>query len=240
MLDLEAEKALVAARAVNEIQAGMLVGLGTGSTSACAIRLLGARVAAGLQIEATATSLATERLARALNINLRSFEDISIVDLTIDGADQIDANLRAIKGGGGALFREKIVAAASTRTIIIADSSKLAPVLGVGQSLPLEVLPFAAAFVERCLREAGLAVSRRREPKGTLAVTDQQNYLFDVDFGAIHDPLQLATWLASIPGVIEHGLFLSEINELFIADKGQVRVIVKNGNPPLDSPRLPS
>jgi ribose 5-phosphate isomerase A len=229
MPDLEAEKAMAAELAVAEVQAGMLVGLGTGSTAAHAIRSLGARVAAGLQIEAVATSLATERLARSLSIPVRPFDEVSGVDLTIDGADQINSALQALKGGGGALLREKIVAAASTRTIIMADSSKVVAVLGQEMRLPLEVLPFASAFVERSLSEYGFAVTRRRQADGTTVLTDQQNYLFDVDVGAVHDPDQLACRLAAIPGVLEHGLFLSEIDELFIARHGKVDVIVRQG-----------
>lgn len=227
MSDQDADKLAAAELAVAEVQDGMLVGLGTGSTTVYAIRAIGARVAAGLRIEATATSLATERLARSLNIPLRPFEELARVDLAIDGADEIDASLRAIKGGGGALLREKIVAAAAERTIIIADSSKLVPVLGSTRSLPVEVLPFAAALVERRLGEAGFAVTRRRAPDGALALTDQRNYLFDVAVGEIHDPPQLSAWLASLPGLIEHGLFLTEIDELYLANHGQVGVVTK-------------
>ncbi|WP_254513506.1 ribose-5-phosphate isomerase RpiA [Anatilimnocola floriformis] len=232
MPDLAAEKAMAAEHAVAEIQDGMIVGLGTGSTTAFAIRALGVRVAAGLQIVATATSIATERLARSLAIPLRPFDELSKADLTIDGADEITPALQAIKGGGGALLREKIVAAASTRTIIIADSSKLVSTLGLGFRLPLEVLPFATAFVERSLTELGFAVTQRRQADGTPAMTDQQNYPFDVTVGAIPDPAALAARLAAIPGVLEHGLFLSEIDELFIARGGQVEVILRGPNHP--------
>ncbi|WP_425615780.1 ribose-5-phosphate isomerase RpiA [Anatilimnocola sp. NA78] len=225
MGDLEAEKALAAAAAVREVREGMLVGLGTGSTAAHAVRQLGVRVTAGLRIRATSTSLATEQLARSVGLELLPFETVSRVDLTIDGADEIDRTLRAIKGGGGALLREKIVAAASDRTIIIADSSKLVSVLGLGVRLPLEVLPFASAFVERTLLARGFTPTKRRLANGLEFRTDQQNYVFDVEVGTIHNPGELARWLEALPGVLEHGLFVSEIDELLIGRSQGVEVI---------------
>ncbi len=221
------EKVLAAARAVAEIQDGMLVGLGSGSTSACAVRELGKRVAAGLKITATSTSQATEALAQSLNIPLLPFESLSQVDLTIDGADEIDLQLNAIKGGGGALLREKIIAAASTRMIAIVDSSKVSAQLGTLFRLPIEVLPFAAEFVARALSERGFKAIRRQKPAGTDVLTDQHNCLYDIEVGPITDPVELATWLASLPGCIEHGLFLTEIDELFIGRGSQVEIVTR-------------
>jgi ribose 5-phosphate isomerase A len=228
MPDLDAEKQDAAARAVEEIQPGMLVGLGTGSTAAHAVRALGKRVADGLLVQATATSVATESLARSLSISLVPFAQVSRVDLTIDGADEITETLCAIKGAGGALLREKVVAAASARTIIITDSSKLVTVLGTRHPLPLEVLPFAIKFVEQKLSAAGYAVVHRRLPDGSPALTDQGNWLFDVTTGPIENPSELAAMLAALPGVLEHGLFLTEITDLVVATAGQVRMFSRS------------
>lgn len=160
MADLEAEKALAARRAIDEVENGMLVGLGTGSTMAYAIRELGARVGKGLRIKAVATSSASEALARSLGIELLAGSEVARVDLAIDGADEVDPALNAIKGGGGALLREKIVAASADRMIVIVDSSK--PVERLGRfKLPLEVLPFASAWVARSLKNLGLDAGPR-------------------------------------------------------------------------------
>lgn len=215
------EKSLAAAAAVSEVKPGMLVGLGTGSTAAHAVREIGKRMAGGLTIRATATSLATEALARSLNIPLVPFNEISFLDLCIDGADEIDPHLNAIKGGGGALLREKIVASAAKRMVVIADSSKLVARLGRFK-LPLEVLPFAAASVERSATTLGAKVSRRQRPDGSPALTDQGNLLFDADFGEIADPAALARALDSVPGLLEHGLFLTEIDAAYLARGAQI------------------
>lgn len=227
MPDLEAEKALAAARAIEEVQDGMLVGLGTGSTAAYAVRGLAKRQAEGLRITGTPTSRATEALARNLGITLVSFEDVSRVDLTIDGADEVDPKVRAIKGGGGALLREKIVAAASDRVIIIVDSSKSVQKLGRFR-LPVEVLPFASGYVESQLSQFDVLVARRSLPNGNPFVTDHGGYIFDLDFGQISDPDALAAAIDNVPGVVEHGLFLTEIDEAVIARGDTVEIISRN------------
>lgn len=224
---LELEKAAAAARAVDEVRDDMLVGLGSGSTSAYVVRRLGECVAEGLRITATATSHATETLARSLHIPLRPFAELSAVDVTIDGVDEIDPQLRAIKGGGGAHVREKIVAAASVRMIAVADSSKPVAVLGAKFPLPLEVLPFASAYVQRVLRERGLPLTQRVGRDGAPVVSDQGNWLFDMRTGPIESPETLAAELAEIPGVIGHGLFLTEIDLAIIARGEQVDVIAR-------------
>lgn len=223
MTDLEAEKALAASRAVDEIESGMLVGLGTGSTAAYAIRELGRRVAEGLAITAVATSKASDALAREVGIDVLAFQDVAQVDVTIDGADEITPGLTAIKGGGGALLREKVVAAASRRVIIIVDSSK--PVATLGKfKLPLEVLPFAISWVKRAVGSLG-AVPELRIRNGTPVQTDQGNLILDVPFGSIPDPQRLALALDAVPGLIEHGLFLTEIHTAVIARGTDVQVI---------------
>jgi ribose 5-phosphate isomerase A len=221
MIDREAEKALAAAHAVREIESGMLVGLGTGSTASCAIRELGALIAAGLRVEAVATSEASVALARSVGIPLISLERVSRVDVAIDGVDQIDPALNAIKGKGGALLREKIVASASARMIAIADSSKKVPRLG-RRALPVEVLTFASAWVERALRELGFASERRRRSDGAPFLTDQGNFVLDLPVGVIADPASLAAALEKVPGIVGHGLFLAEIDTAYIARGDEV------------------
>ena len=228
MPDLEAEKALAAARAVQEVEDGMLVGLGTGSTASYAVRFLAERMGKGLKFKGTATSRATETLAQSLGIGLLPLVSISRVDLTIDGADEIDPHLRAIKGGGGALLREKLVASASDRVIVIVDSSK--PVDQLGRfRLPVEALPFARAYVESALTELGAPVALRTRTDGTPFVTDQGGYIFDLGFGSVEDPAGIAAALDAIPGVVEHGLFLTEIDRVVIA-RGDMLEIIDRGD----------
>ena len=229
MADLEVEKAMAAARAVEEVHDGMLVGLGTGTTTACAIRTLASRVRQGLRIDVSATSSATEALAIALGFTITPFETISRLDLTIDGADEIDPQLRAIKGGGGALLREKIVAAASDRTLIVADSSKPVPRLG-RHKLPVEVLPFAAAFVERELKALNGQLVRRVQADGGPFLTDQGAYIYDLCLGRIDDPEALALWLDAVPGIAGHGLFLTEIDCAIVAEGDTIRMMTRYGH----------
>ena len=231
------EKALAAARAMPEVRDGMLVGLGTGSTAAYAVRAIAARVRDGLRITATATSTATEALARSLGIEPVAFERVARLDLTIDGADEIDHQLRAIKGGGGALLREKVVAAASDRMIVIADGGKLVDTLG-RHPLPVEVLPFAAASVERALAEFGVPAPRRRSADGTDYLTDQDAYVYDLAFGTIAHPEAVARRLEGVPGLIGHGLFLGLVDVAYVAEGENVRVL---GMPiPSSTPQFPS
>lgn len=202
----------------------MLVGLGSGSTAAYAVKALGQRVAQGLRIDCVATSVSTEALAASVGLRVRPFDDVARVDLTIDGADEIDPHLRAIKGGGGALMREKVVAAASMRVLAIVDSSK--PVEQLGRfRLPVEVLPFASGWVMRVLVEHGAEPERRRRPDGSPFRTDQGNYIVDAAFHRIDDPLCLARILAATPGIAEHGLFLDEIDTVFIGRAGGVDIL---------------
>ncbi|MFD1952445.1 ribose-5-phosphate isomerase RpiA [Sphingomonas arantia] len=210
----DTDKRAAAIAAVGEIQPGMLVGLGTGSTAAHAVAALADRVRAGLRITAVVTSKATEALAQSHGLTVLPFDDVPQVDLTIDGVDQIDPALRAIKGGGGAMLREKIVAAASTRMIAIADGSKR--VAQLDRAIPVEILPFARAFVLRRLADlGGPAVLRATR-------SDQHNLLADAAFGPIADPAALAAELSAIPGLLGHGLFLDEIDATCIADDGGI------------------
>ena len=222
MSRLESEKALAAARAVDEVRAGMLVGLGTGSTAAYAVKSLSDRIRQGLRITAVATSQATETLARRLQVPLVAFQRISSVDLTIDGADEIDNQFQAIKGGGGALLREKVIATASTRMIVIADSSKLVPQLGKFP-LPAEVVPFATEFARARLAELGASVTLRVAGAAPF-LTDQGNHILDATWSKIASPSEIAAALAAIPGIVEHGLFLDQIDTIMIARGDTVEV----------------
>jgi len=220
--DLEAEKVLAARRAVDEVQDGMIVGLGTGSTATYAVKCLGERVANGLCIKAVATSRLTEAVAFKVSVPLIPFGGVGSIDLTIDGADEIDPSLHAIKGGGGALLREKVIAAASARVIAVVDSSKFVTRLG-RFPLPVEAFPFATAFVGGRLADLGGPVSLRMED-GRPFVTDQGNHILDVALGSIADSQQTALAISGIPGVAGHGLFLSEIDTVVIAHGGTVEL----------------
>ena len=208
---LKLEKSAAARAACDEILSGMVIGLGTGSTVAELIPILAARVREGLDVIAVATEVA----ARAAGILVVAFEDLARVDLTIDGVDEIDPSLRAIKGAGGALLREKIVATASARMIAIADSSKFSDAIG-GRQVPVEVLPFAREFVLRAVGAIGGAPVLRLAD-GAPVLSDQGNLLVDCAFGDLRDAAAVARALSDIPGVLGHGLFLSEIDALYIA-----------------------
>ena len=214
----DGDKRLAAEAAVAEVADGMLVGLGTGSTAAHAIAAIGRRVADGLSIRAVATSVASAEQAAGLNIPVLDFADVARVDLTIDGADEITDALVAVKGAGGAMLREKAVAAASTRMLVIADGSKHVTRLGAAK-LPIEVLPFARAFVLGRLAEMFSAVELRGA--GTYR-TDNGNLVADCHDALVSDPHALAAALQAIPGVVGHGLFLDEVDAAYIATDGVV------------------
>ena len=211
------DKRVAAEAAVAEIAPGMLVGLGTGSTARFAIDALGRRVREGLAIRAVATSEASERQARGLRIEVLDFAGVERVDLTIDGADEIDDQCRAIKGAGGAMLREKTVAAASRRMVVIADGSKHVAALGA-VPVPVEILPFACASV---LAALGGAPVLRLTDNGEPYRTDNGNWIADVRYD-LDDPPAVAQRLDSIPGVLGHGLFLDEVDAAYIACRGVV------------------
>jgi ribose 5-phosphate isomerase A len=220
----ELAKQRAAEAAVAEIASGMLVGLGTGSTAAFAISGLGRRIREeGLSVRAVGTSLATEAAARAAGIPMLDFADVARVDLCIDGADEIDPQFRAIKGGGGAMLREKIVASSAARMICIVDAAKPVAQLGVAHALPVEVLPFARDFVSQAIRDLGGDPVLRCAKNGAPALSDQNNLLIDCRFGAIGDPAALAAKLSMIPGLLGHGLFLDEIDALIVGGDAGVQ-----------------
>lgn len=219
-------KQLAGERSVDYIQAGMTLGLGTGSTAYWAIRELGNRVRQGLQVRAVATSSQSENFARDLGIPMVAFVDVERIDLDIDGADEVDRSLNLIKGGGGALLREKIVACNSAQFIIVADESKLVDRLG-SFPLPVEVFPFAWELTFRQLKALGGIPVLRRE-RDEKFVSDNGNYIIDCAFGKMADPVKLQQELNRIPGVAEHGLFLGLANIVVIGKtNGGVDILEK-------------
>lgn len=215
-------KRRAAEKAVELIADGMVVGLGTGSTAAEFVKLLGAKVAEGLDIVGIPTSDATASLATECGIKLVTLDEQPEIDITVDGADELDEQIRLIKGGGGALLREKIVAAASARVVIIADESKRVETLGAFP-LPIEVVPFGLAatlgMVEAMAADAGAegTITVRKGADGKPFITDGGHYILDGAFGAISEPELLAELLPLVPGVVEHGLFLGLADAAIIA-----------------------
>ncbi|TWT29616.1 Ribose-5-phosphate isomerase A [Posidoniimonas corsicana] len=225
MSELASEKLLAAQAAVKQLADGMIVGLGSGSTSALAIREIGAAVEQGLDIIGIPTSVASEELARELGIPLTTLDEYPVLDTTIDGADRFNDQLELIKGGGGALLREKIVAAASKRFVVIADSTKHANPLG-GFPIPVEVIPFGVQTVLHRLEELKLNPVVRQTDAGAPYITDENNLIVDLRVDTVADPKQLAEQLV-IPGVVEHGLFIGLADEVLMGVGGDVQRFVK-------------
>ena len=223
------EKQRAAAAALELVEPGMKLGLGTGSTARRFVDLLGAKVAAGLNVICVPTSEATHAQAQALGVPLTTLEETPQLDLVIDGADEVDGELRLIKGGGGALLREKIVAASARRMAVIADSSKKVARLGAFP-LPVEAVPFGFGStrlrLERACATLGLTGSLTPRRRGDAPfVTDGGHYILDCAFGAIPDPERLAAHLSAVPGVVEHGLFLGLASLALIAGPGGVETM---------------
>jgi ribose 5-phosphate isomerase A len=218
----DALKRQAAQAAMAEIRSGMRIGLGTGSTAKHFVDLLGAEVAKGFECLCVPTSEVTAKQAQGLGIPLATLDDIDWLDITIDGADDIDREFRLIKGGGGALLREKIVAAASERMVVIADASKLVDTLGKFP-LPIEINPFGMAATTHAVRkvmigheaEGGLVL--RHDADGKVYVTDGGHYILDASFGRISNAEALSSALLEIPGVVQHGLFLGICRQAYIA-----------------------
>jgi ribose 5-phosphate isomerase A len=208
MTDVTAAKAAAAELAVAELRDGMIVGLGTGSTATLAVRAIGRRVREGLRITGVATSEHTEALARELGIPLTTLAEDTVIDVTIDGADEVErGTLALIKGAGGALLREKIVASASRRLVIVIDPSKWVDRLGTRYPVPVEVVPFGWPTTAARLRRLGATPELRRDG-GRPFVTDGGHYILDCGFPGIPDPAALAQQLDGVVGVVEHGLFI--------------------------------
>jgi len=210
--------------AASLVKDGMVVGLGTGSTVAWTIRRLGQRVREeGLEILGVPTSYQAESLAIESGITLTTLHQHPVLDLAIDGADQVDANLFAIKGGGAAHTREKVVSHSAKRFIVVLDGSKY--VDKMNHSVPVEVLPFAFKLVERSLKSiGGIPVLRQAKMKDGPVITDNGNFVMDADFGVIDDPSALSAKLSAIPGIVEHGIF-DNIDELHISRSGSIEIV---------------
>lgn len=224
------QKKAAAARALDFVESGMKLGIGTGSTAEEFVKLLAQRVAQGLDIVGVPTSERTAKLATGLGVRLTNLDDTPRLDLTVDGADEFDGALRLVKGGGGALLREKIVATASDRMIVIADASKRVAALGAFP-LPIEVIPFGAVATARHILEVATAygchgeIARRTDSYGVPFMSDSNNFIFDCAFGAIPDPDGLARELNLIPGVVETGLFVGIATAALVGTASGVDII---------------
>jgi len=217
-------KRMAARRALEFVKDGMLLGLGSGTTSSIFIQELGARVKEGLRVRGIATSIASQQLAESLSIPMTTFDETPELDLAIDGADEVGPGLALIKGGGGAMLREKIVASAARKFIVIADSSKLVRHLG-RFPLPVEVIQMALPIVHRKLEAFGLNPKLRHHPDGSKYITDEGNYILDCSCGEITNTAKTAANIRGIPGVVEHGLFLGMASMALIAsDQGVMKV----------------
>jgi ribose 5-phosphate isomerase A len=217
----DAEKEAAARASLKYVRDGQVVGLGTGSTANFAIRLLGDKARAGMKIRGIPSSIASRDLASQEGIPLTTFDDVQEIDVTIDGADEFDPALNLIKGGGGAMLREKIVASASKQLIIVTDASKQVPMLGKFP-LPLEVIGFAEPLIAKKVSALGAQVVRRLDKSGKPYVTDEGHHILDCHFGKIPDPPALARILSDMPGIVEHGLFVGMVNVVVMAKAGAV------------------
>ncbi len=219
-------KRIAAQKAVEYIEDDMIVGLGTGSTVKYALEYLSKRIQEGLSIKAIPTSIETKRIAQKEQINIVSLLEYPEIDITIDGADEVDSNLNLIKGGGGALAREKIIAYHSKKVIIIADDSKVVKMLGINFPLPVEVLKFEWESTKRALETFGCDAKIRKIFDDPF-ITDNGNYIVDCEFEKINDPEQLEIDINMIPGVVENGLFIGLATEVIVGSKQGIITLEK-------------
>ena len=209
------------------IESGMIVGLGEGSTSRLALECLADNLKNGKirDIIGIPTSEGIRSKAAELGISLSTLDEHPVIDLTFDGADEVDPNLNLIKGGGGSLLREKIVAQASRREIIMVDESKLVPILGATWALPIEVLPFGLGAHVEFLKSSGGEPVLRKNKDGSIYQTNQNNYILDTNFGKIENPAQLGETLKTHAGIVEHGLFIGLATAVVVAGENGIRVL---------------
>jgi ribose 5-phosphate isomerase A len=215
------EKEAAARASLRFIKDGQVVGLGTGSTAAHFIQLLGEQVKQGLRVRGIPTSVRSKELAESLGIPLTTLDECQEIAVTVDGADEVDPQLRLIKGGGGALLREKIVASATKQLVIVADASKQVKMLGKFP-LPVEVIRFSQALVSKRITALGANVQLRVDNSGKPFVTDENNHILDCRFGEIRDPDALARQLSDMPGVVEHGLFIGMASVALLARGSEI------------------
>jgi ribose 5-phosphate isomerase A len=221
-------KEMAAREAVKLVKDGMVVGLGSGSTASIAIKLLGERVRDGWKLVGVPTSRDSESLGRSVGITIGELKDHHVVDVTIDGADEVDPHLNLIKGLGGALVREKIVASATKMEIIIVDESKLVDHLCQKAPLPVEIVKFASESTMRRLERFG-CVPKLREKNGIAFITDNGNLIADCKFARIDDPKKMEADLNLVPGVVDNGLFVGLTHKVIVASKAGVRTIDRKG-----------
>ncbi len=219
-------KKIAGEKAAEYIENGMIVGLGTGSTVEYTIKKIGEMIKSGLEIKGIPTSMHTKKIAKECNIPLTDLEESPIIDITIDGADEVDPNLNLIKGGGGALAREKIVAYHSKKEIIVIDETKIVKGLGVNCPLPVEVLKYGWSSTKKVLEEIGCVVQLRKIMNDPY-LTDNSNYILDCEFEIIESPEQLEKDINNIPGVVENGLFIGLVDEVIVGSRQGVMTLGK-------------
>jgi ribose 5-phosphate isomerase A len=217
-------KQMVGEKAADYVKEGMIVGLGTGSTAYYLVEALGRRVKEGLTITGVTTSTRTKEQAESLNIPLVDLNDVEKIDLTIDGSDEISEDYQGIKGGGGALLFEKLVANASEKVIWIVDDSKMVETLGAFP-LPVEIVSFGYKQLFRLFESKNLNPELRLTDSKEVYVTDGGHYIIDLKLNTIENPKELATWLDGLTGVVEHGLFLDMVNTVIVGHENSVEVL---------------
>lgn len=238
-MEREELKRLAGEKAVEFVEDGMIVGLGTGSTVEYTLKKLGEKVRDGLKIQGIPTSIHTKRMAKEQNIPLTTLEEHPEIDLTIDGADEVDSSLNLIKGGGGALTREKIIAFNSKEVIIIIDDSKVVKALGIDFALPVEVVKFGWQSTKKALEQFGWQPAKetldevacnaelRKVMGDEPFITDNGNYILDCEFERIEHPEQLEIDINNTPGVVENGLFVNLVNEVIVGSKQGIKTLNK-------------
>jgi ribose 5-phosphate isomerase A len=222
------EKRQAGLAAAARVGPGMALGLGSGSTVYFFLQEVGRRVRQGLDVVGIPTSERTAALAREFGIPLTSFAERQALDLAVDGADEVDPDLNLIKGHGGALLREKIIARAARQLVIVVDSSKLSPALGTKATLPVEVLPFACGLASARLTALGASPVLRQEA-GKPFATDNGNWIVDCSFAPLSDPAALEAAINDVPGVMDNGLFTGLADEVIVARNGLIEVLVRKG-----------
>ncbi len=228
-MNKELLKKQAAGKAVEEIKSGMVVGLGSGSTVYYALEKIGELISSGelKNIVGIPSSKQTEKIADKFNIPLVTFDEKQEIDVTIDGADEVDKYLNLIKGGGAALLREKVLAQASKKLIIVVDESKLSPKLGTNWPVPVEVIQFAYALEQKYLESVNAEAELRKYDNGEPVVTDEGNYIIDANFGALQNPFEIAEKLENRAGIVEHGLFLHLTSKVIVAGKDGIIILDK-------------